>query len=72
ILIREMRSEMAASILRRVGTVVRAGSATPPSESLLDEPVAEDAAKAALEAADANPPPPDGQPAPAPPKPPLQ
>jgi LPS-assembly lipoprotein len=66
ILIREMRREMAASILRRVGTVVRAEGATPPPESRLDEPVAEDAAEAALEAADANPPPPEAEPAPAP------
>jgi LPS-assembly lipoprotein len=72
ILVREMRRDMTASILRRVGTVVRAESATPPPESRLDEPVAEDAAKAALEAADANPPPPEAQPAPAPLKPRLQ
>jgi LPS-assembly lipoprotein len=58
ILVKELRRDMAASIVRRLGTVVRAvaaADATP--ESRLDEPVAEDAAKAALEAADANPPP---------------
>lgn len=57
ILIRELRREMAASILRRLDAVARTGggasAAAPPSR--LDEPVAEDAAKAALEAADANP-----------------
>jgi len=54
---KELRREMAASIIRRLDTVARASGAAPRPESRLDEPVAEDAAKAALEAADANPPP---------------
>lgn len=54
ILVRELRREMVASILRRLGAVAQS---TPVSR--LDEPVAEDAARAALEAADANPPPTD-------------
>ena len=71
ILVKEMRREMAASIVRRIGTVVRAAvesGATP--QSRLDEPVAEDAAKAALEAADANPPPDEPAPEAAPATPP--
>jgi LPS-assembly lipoprotein len=55
----------------RIGTVVRAAvesGATP--QSRLDEPVAEDAAKAALEAADANPPPDEPAPEAAPATPP--
>lgn len=56
ILMRELRREMAAAILRRLGAV--AGGGMPIAQSPLDEPVAEDAARAALEAADANPPPP--------------
>ena len=56
ILVRELRREMAASIIRRLGAVARSGELTAPA-SRLDQPVAEDAAKAALEAADANPPP---------------
>jgi LPS-assembly lipoprotein len=56
ILVRELRREMAASIIRRLGAVARSGELSAPV-SRLDEPVAEDAAKAALEAADANPPP---------------
>ncbi|WP_082538745.1 LPS assembly lipoprotein LptE [Lysobacter sp. Root494] len=54
---KELRREMAASIIRRLNAVARTGGAAPTPESRLDEPVAEDAAKAALEAADANPPP---------------
>lgn len=57
LLAKELRREMAASIIRRLDAVARAGGAAPAPESRLDEPVAEDAAKAALEAADANPPP---------------
>ncbi|QSX77219.1 LPS-assembly lipoprotein LptE [Agrilutibacter solisilvae] len=71
-LVRELRREMSASILRRIGAVARTTGLTAPSGSLLDEPVAEDAAKAALEAADANPPPEDTaptEPAPAQPAP---
>ncbi|WP_457097236.1 LPS-assembly lipoprotein LptE [Lysobacter sp. P5_B9] len=56
ILVKELRREMAASIIRRLGAVARSGELTAPA-SRLDQPVAEDAAKAALEAADANPPP---------------
>jgi LPS-assembly lipoprotein len=63
LLVKELRREMAASILRRLDAVARAGTTTPAPASRLDEPVAEDAAKAALEAADANPPPPQ-EPAP--------
>lgn len=69
ILIREMRREMAASILRRLGAIARTdGSTTQAPKSRLDEPVAQDAARAALEAADANPPP-ETQPAPTQPRP---
>jgi LPS-assembly lipoprotein len=57
ILVRELRRDMAASIIRRLGAVARTRGIAPASESRLDQPVAEDAAKAALEAADANPPP---------------
>lgn len=57
VLVKEMRREMAASIIRRLGAVARASGTAPAPVSRLDEPVAEDAAKAALEAADANPPP---------------
>jgi LPS-assembly lipoprotein len=57
VLVKEMRREMAASIIRRLGAVARAATSAPTPASRLDEPVAEDAAKAALEAADANPPP---------------
>lgn len=63
LLVKELRREMAASILRRLDAVARAGSTTPAPASRLDEPVAEDAARAAVEAADANPPPPQ-EPAP--------
>ena len=55
ILVKELRREMAASIVRRLGAVARAPSPAPASR--LDAPLAEDAARAALEAADANPPP---------------
>jgi len=54
---KELRREMAASIIRRLDAVARTSEAAPTPESRLDEPVAGDAAKAALEAADANPPP---------------
>lgn len=57
LLVKELRREMAASIIRRLGAVARTPGTTVAPKSLLDEPVAEDAAKAALEAADANPPP---------------
>ncbi|QNP40225.1 LPS-assembly lipoprotein LptE [Lysobacter solisilvae (ex Woo and Kim 2022)] len=63
LLAKELRREMAAAILRRLDAVTRAGGATAAPASRLDEPVAEDAAKAALEAADANPPP-DEEPVP--------
>ncbi|MFC5568464.1 LPS assembly lipoprotein LptE [Lysobacter yangpyeongensis] len=53
---KEMRRDMTASIIRRLDAVART-EGTPVPASRLDEPVAEDAAKAALEAADANPPP---------------
>jgi LPS-assembly lipoprotein len=71
LLVKELRREMAASIIRRLGAVARTSGAMVPPESHLDEPVAEDAAKAALEAADANPPPdePAPEPVPAPPQP---
>jgi len=70
LLAKELRREMAASIIRRLDAVARAGGAAPAPESRLDEPVAEDAAKAALEAADANPPPEEPAPEPAPANPP--
>ena len=59
LLARELRREMTSSIIRRLDTVARStGAATANApQSRLDDPVAEDAAKAALEAADANPPP---------------
>ena len=57
LLVKELRREMAASIIRRLDAVARTPDATAKSASQLDQPVAEDAAKAALEAADANPPP---------------
>jgi len=57
LLVKELRREMAASIIRRLGAVARTPGATAMPESHLDEPVAEEAAKAALEAADSNPPP---------------
>lgn len=70
ILVKELRREMAASIIRRLDAVARSSSAGAMPESRLEEPVAEDAAKAALEAADANPPPdepaPDAVPPPLP------
>jgi LPS-assembly lipoprotein len=56
LLAKELRREMAASIIRRLDAVARSKGVAAP-QSRLDEPVAEDAAKAALEAADANPPP---------------
>ena len=62
ILVKEMRREMAASIVRRLGAVARAASAATAPVSRLDEPVAADAARAALEAADANPPPDEAAP----------
>lgn len=62
ILVVEMRREMAASIVRRLSAVARASSAAAAPVSRLDEPVAEDAARAALEAADANPPPDEAAP----------
>lgn len=66
LLAKELRREMAASIIRRLDAVARAGAGVAPApESRLDEPVAEDAAKAALEAADANPPPDEPTPGPA-------
>ena len=55
ILVKELRREMAASIVRRLGAVARAPNPAPATQ--LDAPLAEDAARAALEAADANPPP---------------
>jgi len=60
LLVRELRREMAASVLRRIEAVtLRGGGAATAAGSLEPSaPVAEDAAKAALEAADANPPPP--------------
>lgn len=70
LLVKELRREMAASILRRLDAVARAKNPTPTPASLLDEPVAEDAAKAALEAADANPPPDQPVPEPTPANPP--
>jgi LPS-assembly lipoprotein len=62
VLARELRREMATSVLRRIGAVLRVTHGAPMEESpmpqsRLDDPVAEDAARAALEAADANPPP---------------
>lgn len=57
ILARELRREMSASVLRRVGAVLRTSAGTAAPGTLPDDPVAEDAARAALEAADANPPP---------------
>jgi LPS-assembly lipoprotein len=60
ILVRELRREMAASVLRRIGAILRVTGGEPMAEtpvSRLDDPVAEDAARAALEAADALPPP---------------
>lgn len=57
LLAKELRREMAASIVRRLGAVASAPGGAAMPASRLDEPVAEDAAKAALEAADANPPP---------------
>lgn len=62
LLAKELRREMAASIIRRLDAVARTDGAAPASPSRLDEPVAEDAAKAALEAADANPPPDEPEP----------
>jgi LPS-assembly lipoprotein len=70
ILVKELRREMAASIVRRLDTVARAADGTRMPASRLDEPVAEDAAKAAIEAADANPPPDETTPEPAPANPP--
>jgi LPS-assembly lipoprotein len=67
---KELRREMAASIIRRLDAVARTSGAAPTPESRLDEPVAQDAAKAALEAADANPPPDEPAPEPAPANPP--
>lgn len=55
VLIREMRREMAASIIRRLDAVARTDGTT--EAAAQDEPVAAEAARAALEAADANPPP---------------
>ncbi|GAB3090836.1 LPS-assembly lipoprotein LptE [Lysobacter terrae] len=72
LLVIEMRREMSASILRRLDAVARAGTVTGAPKSRLDEPVAEDAARAALEAADANPPPePEARPEPQPEPPPV-
>ncbi len=62
LLVKELRREMAASILRRLDAVARASNPEATPASRLDEPVAEDAARAALEAADANPPPEDPEP----------
>jgi LPS-assembly lipoprotein len=60
ILQRELRREMSASVLRRLGAVARGGGITGDGPGPGEVPVAADAAKAALEAADAmdNPPPP--------------
>lgn len=69
ILVKELRREMAASIIRRLDAVTRTTTTGSP-QSRLDEPVAEDAAKAALEAADANPPPDEPAPETAPVNPP--
>ena len=66
ILARELRREMSASVLRRVGAVLRTSAGTAAPGTLPDDPVAEDAARAALEAADANPPPEEPMPAPVP------
>lgn len=57
LLARELRREMAASIIRRLDAVARTPDGAPAPASRLDDPIAEDAARAALEAADANPPP---------------
>lgn len=70
ILVKELRREMAASIIRRLDAVARSSGAVANPESRLEEPVAEDAAKAALEAADANPPPDEPAPDAVPPPPP--
>lgn len=70
ILVKELRREMAASIIRRLDAVARSSGAGSMPESRLEEPVAEDAAKAALEAADANPPPDEPAPDAVPPPPP--
>jgi LPS-assembly lipoprotein len=67
---KELRREMAASIIRRLDAVARTSGVAPTPESRLDEPVAQDAAKAALEAADANPPPDEPVPEPVPANPP--
>ncbi|WP_460733394.1 LPS-assembly lipoprotein LptE [Lysobacter tyrosinilyticus] len=66
LLVKELRREMAASIIRRLGAVARTSGTTVMPKSHLDEPVAEEAAKAALEAADANPPPDQPTPTPEP------
>jgi len=70
LLVKELRREMAASIIRRLGAVARTSGATVMPKSHLDEPVAEEAAKAALEAADSNPPPDAPAPEPVPANPP--
>jgi LPS-assembly lipoprotein len=69
LLVKELRREMAASIIRRLGAVARTTGAVT-AKSHLDEPVADEAAKAALEAADANPPPDEPTPEPVPANPP--
>ena len=74
ILQRELRREMSASVLRRLGAVARGGGIMGDGPGPGEVPVAADAAKAALEAADAmdNPPitapPPADAPPPAPPE----
>ena len=74
VLQRELRREMSASVLRRLGAVARGGGIMGDGPGPGEVPVAADAAKAALEAADAmdNPPitapPPADAPPPAPPE----
>lgn len=68
LLVRELRREMASSVLRRIDAVVRTSGVDTVPDPWFDEPVAEDAAKAALEAADANPPPEPDVPVQAPPE----
>lgn len=73
ILVRELRREMSASILRRIGAILRVTEGEPMADlppSRLDEPVAEDAARSAQEALDALDPP-EAEPAPEPAPPPT-
>ena len=68
VLQRELRREMSASVLRRLGAVARGGGITGNGPGPGEVPVAADAAKAALEAADAM----DNPPAETPPAPPEE